>query len=440
MVYKVGCLILYVTTFLMMSCSSENSVSPDVNNDIGNDQLEVTTLSSGLSRNLSPDVAKTDLDELVNGNNKFALDLYALLAQGDENVFFSPFSISQALAMVYAGAKGETEAQMKSTLHFTLSQDDLHPAFNALDLELAGRSIPENEFYDLDCFKLHIANSMWGSDASLFVTDFLDILAVNYGAGLQILDFSKNPDKARLAINDWVSKNTGRKINDILPYGSIDFQTQLVLVNAIYFNAPWDLPFEKDSTFTSSFKHIDGHITDASFMHQTGYFRHVKTRCYQAVEMQYDGNKMSMVVIKPYREMLGEFEATMSDEQFNCILGLMEEEYISIEMPKFSYGSETISLKGVLSGMGMPDCFGGAADLSGISEVTNLELDDIVHKAFISVDEAGTEAAAATVGMFPSSSGENPIDFFINSPFLIVIRDIITGTILFTGRIVNPEL
>lgn len=435
--YKFGCLILLVATFLMMSCSSENSVNADPTNAV--DQLEVTSLYSNLSRDLTPDVEKDDLAELVKGNNEFALNLFTFLAKGDNNVFFSPFSISQALAMTFAGAKNTTEFQMKDVLHFTLPQGKLHPAFNALDLELASRSVPENEFYDESCFKLHVANSMWGSDASLFVTDYLDILSVNYGAGLQILDFAKSPERARLTINRWVSDNTGNKVIDILPQGSISPQTDLVLVNAIYFNAPWDMPFEKDSTFNDAFQLSNGNSVEASFMHQAGFFKHVKTRSYQAVEMQYDGNKMSMVIIKPRMEILGEFEETMSEELLNCILGLMDDEYISLNLPKFRYGSESISLKNVLSTMGMATCFAPKANFSGISETVNLKLEDIIHKAFISVDEAGTEATAVTVGIFPTGPNTDPIECNFNSPFIIVIRDIVTGAILFSGRIVDPS-
>ena len=203
-------------------------------------------LKSDKQRVTSPVVNQPDLAALVDGNNAFAFDLYQTLKDGD-NLFYSPYSISLALAMTYAGARGTTEQQMADTLHFTLPQERLHPAFNSLDLELSQRGEGAKGKDDKG-FRLNIVNAIWGQKDYKFLTEFLDTLAENYGAGLRVLDFITAPEPSRITINDWVSDQTEDRIKDLIPQGAIDHLTRLVLTNAIYFNAAWQYPFQKNAT------------------------------------------------------------------------------------------------------------------------------------------------------------------------------------------------
>ncbi|TET81990.1 MAG: serpin family protein, partial [Anaerolineales bacterium] len=204
---------------------------------------EAMVAHSDVGRVISPRVGTADLKELVVGNTAFAFDLYQTLRGEEGNLFFSPYSISLALAMTYAGARGETEQQMADTLRFTLPQDRLHPAFNMVDLELSSRGEDVDEQLG-EAFRLNIANSIWGQRGYDFLPEFLDVLALNYGAGLRLVDYVEAPEEARQIVNQWVSDQTEEKIKDLIPQGAIDSLTRLVLANAIYFNAGWFYPFE----------------------------------------------------------------------------------------------------------------------------------------------------------------------------------------------------
>ena len=232
-------------------------------------------LQSDKPRDTSPKVGATDLAMLVDGNNAFAFNLYQILRQKEANLFYSPYSISLALAMTYAGARGETEQQMADTLNFILSQDRLHPAFNSLDLELASRG-EKAQGKDEKGFRLNIVNAIWGQREYKFLAEFLDVLAENYGAGLRILDFINKTEESRVTINDWVSEQTEGRIEDLIPPGVITALTRLVLTNAIYFNAAWEYPFEEDATYNGSFYLLDGSEVTVPMMRQTESFRYAE--------------------------------------------------------------------------------------------------------------------------------------------------------------------
>ena len=221
------------------------------------DRVIVPELRSEKQRVTSPDLAPSDMRDLVAGNSAFAFDLYQALSAEDGNLFYSPYSISLALAMTYAGARGETEQQMANTLHFILSQDRLHSAFNGLDLELAGRG-EGAEGTDEEGFRLNIVNALWGQEGFEFLPEFLDLVAENYGAGLRLLDFVNAAEDSRIVINDWVSEQTEGKIEDLIPQDVIDDLTRLVLTNAIFFNAAWLNPFEEGLTRDGTFHLLDG--------------------------------------------------------------------------------------------------------------------------------------------------------------------------------------
>jgi len=391
---------------------------------------------SAKQRVTSPDVAGPDLADLVGGNSAFAFDLYQVLREDEENdnLFYSPHSISLALAMTYAGARGETEQQMAETLHFTLSQDHLHPTFNGLDLALARRG-EGAEGKDREGFRLNVVNATWGQEGYEFLPEFLDTLAENYGAGLRLLDFVNAPEEARITINDWVTDQTEGRIEDLIPQGVIDELTRLVLTNAIYFNAAWQYPFRENLTAAGTFYLLDGSQVTVPMMTQTAPFDYAEGEGYQAVELPYDGGELSMVILLPVVGKFEPFEGTLDAGRLNAILEGLAHRQVALTIPKIEFESD-FRLEEVLPAMGMPDAFTGAADFSGMTGSSDLFIEAVIHKAFVSVDEAGTEAAAATAVAVPVEKG---VEVTVDHPFILLIRDIETSTILFVGRVVNPK-
>ena len=316
------------------------------------------------------------------------------LEKKEGNLFYSPYSISLALAMTYAGARGETAEQMADTLKFLLEQERLHPAFNWLDAELASRG-EGAQGKDGEGFRLNIVNAIWGQKDYSFLSTFLDILAENYGAGLRILDFITETEASRLAINQWVSNQTEERIKDLIPEGAIDALTRLVLTNAIYFNAAWEYPFDEKVTADGPFYLLDGGQVIVPMMKQTESFGYTEGEGYQAVELLYDGGELSMVILLPASGKFEAFEEGLQAQQVDAIINGLQTTQVTLTMPKFEFESE-FSLKDTLAEMGMPIAFSGGADFSGMTGNPELFISDVVHKAFVAVDEAGTEAAAAT--------------------------------------------
>jgi len=387
----------------------------------------------------SPDVSEADLATLVDGNSVFALELYQQLGQEDGNLFYSPYSISLALAMTYAGARGETGQQMADALHFILSQDRLHPALNSLDLELSQRG-EGAKGKDGEGFRLNIVNAIWGQKDYHFLPTFLDLLAENYGAGLRTLDFANAPEESRITINNWVSDQTENRIEDLIPRGLIDALTRLVLTNAIYFNAAWQHPFNEDVTEDGPFYLLDGGQVTVPMMRQTESFGYAQGDGYQVVELPYDGRELSMVILLPQPGQFERFEGSLDAQWVNAIVEELEPGRVALTMPRFEFES-AFSLNEILAAMGMPVAFSGGADFSGMTGNTDLFISHVVHKAFVCVDEAGTEAAAATavVMKLTAAPGTPPVQVTVDRPFVFLIRDIETGTILFVGRIVDPS-
>ncbi len=392
------------------------------------------------SRETDPDAAAEDVAELVSGLTSFTLDFYQAIQQDQSgNLFFSPYSISTALAMTYAGARGETAAEMAAALDFTLPDSRLHPALNSLDIGLS--NLAEGAAgQDGGEFRLNVTNSLWGQKDYSFLPTYLDALAEHHGAALGLLDFINAPDPSRIVINDWVADQTEDKITDLIPPGAVSTLTRLVLTNAIYFNAKWRKTFEETATARESFHLLDGSSITASMMSQTHYFPYAEGENFQAVEMPYEGDAFSMVVLLPSEGRFGDFENSLDKSGLDAILAALDETYIDLKMPKFNHEGESVSLKKALSDLGMPIAFTDAADFSGIDGSMVLFIGDVLHKAFISVDEEGTTAAAATaVSLVGSGMPPETIEMHINRPFIFFIRDKTNGTILFFGRILRPE-
>ena len=384
----------------------------------------------------SPDVTDTELSTLVSGNNNFAFNLYQQLKKNSTgNLFYSPYSISTALAMTYAGAAGDTAKQMSTALQFTLPQAQLHPAFNQLALDLASRG-QNAQGTGGKSFSLNIANALWGQQDYQIQSAFLNTLAQNYGAGMNLLDFINAPENSRVTINNWVSSQTNNRINDLLPQGSIDSLTRFVLTNAIYFDAAWQDPFPK-STGDGTFNLLDGSTVTVPMMSREGGYNYIKANGYQAIELPYSGNEIAMDIIMPDAGKFTTFESSMTADKVNGIIGSLQNSFMALTMPKFSFDS-SFSLKSALSALGMPIAFSDTnADFSGITGNTDLHISDVVHKAFVAVDEEGTEAAAAT-GVVIGLAAMPQYSMTVDQPFVFLIRDIQTNSILFIGRVLNP--
>ncbi|MFH2006631.1 MAG: serpin family protein [bacterium] len=396
-------------------------------------------LRSDEPRQLPANVPTADLNELVAGNTAFSFDLLHALSQPDGDLFFSPYSISLALAMTYGGARGGTATEMADALHYTLPQEQLHPAFNKLDQVLASRG--QGADPDDEVFQLHIANAIWAQVGFGIEQDFLDLLAVNYGAGVYLADFVGATETARQTINDWVSHQTEGRIEDLLPAGIITVDTLLVLTNAIYFKAAWKYKFLEESTVDRSFDLEGGGTVTVPMMRQTQRFRYIEGNGVQAVELPYVGDELSMVILLPDPGLFSEISETADGSLVNGLIGAMQEQNLWLELPRFTYES-FISLKQELEGFGMQQAFQqGSADFSGISTIPGLHIMAVIHKAFVDVNEAGTEAAAATAVVMGADAGAPPpppIELIVDRPFLFLIRDSGTGTVLFVGAVENP--
>lgn len=399
-------------------------------------------VQSSLSRDTSPQVASGDLQKLADGNTTFALDMYHAISAGNEsdNVFYSPYSVSIALAMTYAGASGSTATQMAGALDFELPPASLHPAFDALDLHLA--SLAHGQAGDgPEPFKLNVVDSLWGDKTLSFQKPFLDTLARYYGAGLRTVDFENAPDASRQTINGWVSDQTEALIPTLLGAGTITPDTRFVLVNAIYFNAGWESPFDAQQTKPGAFTHLDGSTAQASMMSQgaleTGY---ASGSGWAAVELPYAGNQTSMVLLLPDAGKFASVESGLDGKQLESIFTSLKTTPVDVTMPKFTIQGATISLKNELAKLGMTDAFDPTqADFSALT-AERIHISDVLHQAYVSVDEIGTKAAAATgvIGV-GTSAPDNPVSFVANRPFLFAIRDVATNSVLFVGRVLDPK-
>jgi serpin B len=394
---------------------------------------------SSKPRESAPVVSPNDAASLSQGNSTFALNMLQTLKDKPGNLFFSPYSISEALAMTYAGARGDTAGQMASAMQFLLSQDKLHPAFNNVDIALAARG-QGAQGQDQKGFRLKVVNAIWGQNGYQFSSPYLDLLAGNYGAGMRIVDYKKAHEQARQTINQWVADQTENKIKDLLPPGSVDPLTRLVLTNAIYFNAAWAAQFDKAGTVNAPFSLLDGSQVSVPVMQQYAKpYNYAAGSNYQAIELPYDGRQLSMVVLLPAAGHYAQFESSLDYAGLTSILKQLKSAAVNLSMPKFKFETE-LDLKNNLLKLGIKDAFDPLkVDLSGMDGKKDLYISGVVHKAYVSVDEAGTEAAAATGVIVGTTSMPMEIkDFKMDRPFIFLIQDKPTGTILFLGRVTNP--
>lgn len=392
---------------------------------------------SNFRREIDPNIPPAEIHNLVEGNNTFALDVYQALRSENGNLILSPYSISLALAMTYAGARGETESQLAQTLHFP-PQAQVHPAFNALDLELNKK--PLNLDKDQEPLQLNIANAVWAEQTFAFLPEFLDTLARNYGAGVRLADFINQPNQERITINNWVSDQTEDKINDLLPEDSVGPDTRMVLVTAIYFKADWLDPFDANDTYDIPFNLLDGSQVNVPMMGQGMYIPYASGDGYQAVELPYAGSTAAMNIIVPDEGRFEEIESALTYDLLEDVFGKMNQTSVMLRFPKFKFES-SFALPDALKQMGMSDAFdSGKADFSAMTGGRDLFIGNVIHKAFVAVDEEGTEAAAATAVIMEATGAPMwDITLVIDRPFIFFIRDLQSGQILFIGRMLNPH-
>lgn len=381
----------------------------------------------------------------VQGNNLFAFDIYQQLASNPaldaDDLFFSPYSISNALLMAYAGAEGETKAQMEAALRLRDGEGALE-AFNALNQHFA-RLNEESQASEFDDFQLLVNNAVWGERSFPLLDAYLETLAKFFGAGLFQVDFINNPDGAREQINEWVAEQTNQMIPNLLGPGTIGSDTRVVLTNTIYFIASWVREFEESQTRDEPFTLPDGSQVMVPMMNQTDRFGYVLGDGFQMVAMPYVGGQISLYAIVPDEGTFAEFEASLTGERFAEIINA-ERTFKEVELafPKFKVES-SFSVTDVLQALGMTDAFDPlAADFSGITGSRDLVISDVVHQAVVELDEKGTEAAAATAVIMEVTSAmpevEPPVQIRFDRPFIFAIINPDTGTILFLGRILNP--
>jgi serpin B len=372
---------------------------------------------------------------LVKGNNVFAFDLYSQLRSRREgNLFFSPYSISTALGMTYAGARGKTAEEMAKTLHFSLKPKRLHSAFKGLISDLNGDAGTRP-------YRLDVANALWTQKGYPFLRDFVKLVVVDYHAEANLVDFQQ-PDQARRVINAWVEKKTEDKIKELFKPNTVNKDTRLVLTNAIYFKGAWRYQFPKGATRKEVFRlGKEKTIKDVPLMHLTGKFSHYEGDSFQLLTMPYKGEELEMVVLLPKKVAgLAKFEKKLTAARLEDWRGRTRTQLVQITLPRLKVTSE-FDLKKVLASMGMPRAFTRQADLSGMTQSKELQIQQVVHKAFAEVNEEGTEAAAATGvrgGKKKSARVPRRVIFRADHPFLFLIRHERSGSILFLGRVMNP--
>ena len=444
-----GALLLVSAAFLASCGATPLNVTTTVS--AGGPQTTGTTVASqegflvaasDLSR-VSTSAARADILAASKGMNAFGADLYSVLAKsaGNGNLVFSPASIETALAMTFAGAANDTAAEMAATLHFQLQGDALHQAFNSLDTLLESRSWQGKDPEGKDQGVLvKTANSLWAQKDETFEKLFLDTLAKDYGAGIRLVDYKTAAEDARQTINKWVADQTADKIQNLVPDGALDSLTRLVFVNAVYLDATWAWQFDKAATHDGGFATLAGPAVTTPMMSQNAGFAYAKGQGWQAVELPYVQGQLAMLLIVPDAGRFVSVEAQLKDGLVQtAAAALTTAGEVDLTMPKFKFRTQS-PLADALKALGMQEAFdANAADFSGMSKQESLYISDVIHEAYIAIDEEGTEAAAATaVIMRTSAAPMEQVQLTIDRPFLFALRDKDTGAILFLGRVTDP--
>jgi len=394
--------------------------------------LAVIVCPAGLVAQAS---VSADQAALTQGNNAFAVELYTHLRSQPGNLFFSPESISTAFAMAYAGARGRTATQMQQVFHFTLPADRLHPAMGAL---LASMNAAHPDY------QLRVADALWAEQDEQFLPNFVKVMQQDYGAGFRRVDFEHAPEAVRGTINQWVAQETSNRIQNLIGPGVLTPATRLVLTNAIYFKGTWLDPFPARDTSREDFYLSSGATAKTPLMHRSGEYSYYDGGSFQELELPYKGDELAMIVLLPkQKDGLTALEQQFTDAAASSWIARLEPaEKVIVTLPSFTM-TQQFELSGTLAAMGMPQAFSGAADFSGMTGERGFTISAAIHKAFIDVNERGTEAAAATSTIMTATAMRAPepppIVFRADHPFLFLIRDTRTGEILFMGRLEDPR-
>jgi serpin B len=378
-----------------------------------------------------------DLNSFVTANNQFAFDLYSRYKSDEGNVFFSPYIISTALAMTYEGARGKTAEEIQTVFHFP---KDI-PALRQSSLEIYQKINKKDKKY-----KLSTANALWAQKDYRFLDEYFNLIDQYYGGKVTNLDFKNKTEKSRLTINHWVEEQTDDKIKDLIPAGILSPLTRLVLTNAIYFKGFWLKQFNKKDTEETDFMIGPGNKIKTQMMHLSGKeaeFNYAETDQLQILELPYEGDDLSMLILLPKADDLKAVENSLSVEQLAAWQDLLRKEKMNIYLPKFKFETKYF-MANDLKQMGMPTAFLGDVDFSGMTGNKELNIDEVIHQAFVDVNEEGTEAAAeaaaaTAVIMAKGAAMPKPVkEFRADHPFIFIIQEQTTGNILFFGRVSDP--
>ncbi|MBS3098322.1 serpin family protein [Candidatus Woesearchaeota archaeon] len=380
------------------------------------------------------DVGSTQqgIQEVANANNQFAFELYSELNKAQEgNLFYSPYSISAALAMTYEGAKGQTADEMKSVFHFPESST-LRPNFAAIYNDINRGN---------NAYELRTGNALWAQYDYQFLEDYISRVEKYYSGKIANLDFKQETEKSRQTINSFIEEQTNNKIKDLIPAGVLNSMTRLVLTNAIYFKGTWEWEFDKSDTREQDFKITPTNIVKTPMMHMDpdkARFNYAYTENLQILELPYKGDKISMLILLPTKT-LDAIEPSLTVEKLSEYKSQMQETKLdSISLPKFEFDTKYF-MKDTLSALGMPTAFTFDADFSGMNGIRELFISAVIHQAYVKVDEKGTEAAAATAVIMEQMTAMPRNVFRADHPFIFIIQEKDTGNILFMGKVVDPR-
>ncbi len=379
--------------------------------------------------------SKYTIESLAESNNLFAADLFKQIQSKSENLIFSPYSIGTVLAMIYSGSGGKTASEMSEVLYFP-AQELLDPVESGMrESMLAADTMQGTDF--------RLANAIWAQEDFSFLPDYLARVEKYYDAPLSLMDFveTSNREESRKTINHWVEEKTNNRIQDLIQPGILDASTRLVLTNAIYFNGGWMFPFDKAATSPSLFHTSKQESIKTDFMHQTRSYPYYEDEEIQAISLPYKNKRMALMIILPKSiEGWRLISQVINYERINLVISGMGTREVRLALPKFRSELQ-INLRQELTSMGMGTAFSRHADLSGMTGEENLYVDEVIHKAFIEVNEMGTEAAAATAAIIglKSSLSDDPVRFNADHPFVFFLLDRQTSCIIFTGRLVKPS-
>lgn len=396
-------------------------------------QSVVESSKSSLARDSNPATSASDIAAVAAANTDFAFRMLPKVTEGDANMVFSPYSVTQAMAMAAAGARGNTLTGIEKALALPYAQGRFLPALNGVDQKLRAKAAAGPQ--------LNIVNDIWAQKGYTIQPGYLDALAVHFGAGIHLVDYQGAAETARTAINDYIAANTNQKILNLLPQGAVTANSRVVLTNAIWFKADWLSQFQASDTAPRVFHAKSGDKT-LQFMNRSGSMQYAAGEGWQAVDLPYTGDKLSMMVILPDAGKMDAVIGQLNGAQLAQMAAALAPRPVVLSLPKFKF-TASASMGKPLQDFGAADAFApGVADLSGISGNRDLFISGVLHKAFIAVDEKGTEAAAATgvvigVTSVPVSP-PNEVRFVADRPFLFVIRDRETGLVVFVGKVMLP--